>query len=125
MLAFLTVTVLAINVAFTAGMWITWGMGSALIAGLVLTARESRLRVTMVSIYPSKLQIIRSSIWYKDLRPEEITGIEIIPSGKDPERCIVRVRNDKFVLYSEYMRSYPELIQRIMEFKGQSPEPSD
>ena len=89
-------------------LWVLCGIETALIVWLVEGVKELRRSVTLVSFYPDKMQVVRSSIWYADVRP-----------GKVPERCMVRTANGEYVLYSEYMKSYPMLTRRIGVFMGQ------
>lgn len=129
-LLFLAVTLLAVCIAFTVHMQMTgngkngallipWGIETGIIASLLLSVRESRRNVTLITFYPNKMQIIRSSIWYSDIHPEEITGLEIISSEKMPERFIIRTGKDSFCIASDNMKNYPELVQHIREFKEQ------
>lgn len=127
MLLFFVVLVLVCSIAFivqphvrghasASVLWVVWGLEAAFIAALWETAREARKRVTIISFYPDKMQIVRSSIWYSDVRPEEITGVEVVPSGTHPERCAIETEKGSFLIYSEYMKNYPDLLKRIKRF---------
>ncbi|WP_319586308.1 hypothetical protein [uncultured Desulfobulbus sp.] len=126
-LVFIAATVLVICITLTIqlvmkghsnspALWIAWGINAIIVWALVVNARESTKRVTLITFYPNKMQIVRSSIWYSDVHPEDITKMEIIPAGKNPERYMIQTDKKSFCISSDNMRNYPELIQHIREF---------
>ncbi|MHB0999845.1 MAG: hypothetical protein ACYC27_11430 [Armatimonadota bacterium] len=110
-------------------LWIFWSMVTAIIVSIIVAiffvVREACERASMISFYTDKMQIARSSFWYShvhnDVYPRDITGIDIIPSGKKPEQCIIRTETRRFCIPSAYMKNYPLLVQRIREFREQVP----
>lgn len=83
---------------------------------LILSVARARKLVTRISFFPRKLVVDRGVLWHTEVTPEDIVGFDVIPPGRKPERCIVRLRNDSFEISSSRHADYPDLVYNLRAF---------